>query len=107
MNNIKSIREKKHISQKQLAAAIGTSQSAIAEYESGQKTPKLETFSRIADALDTSVLALLPSDMTEYAIIPTEYEAELLAVVSFLNDAGQRKVMEYARDLLGHPDYRV
>ena len=107
MNNIKSIREKKHISQKQLAAAIGTSQSAIAEYESGQKTPKLETLSRIAEALDTSVLALLPSDMTEYAIIPTEYEAELLAVVSFLNDAGQKKVMEYARDILKISDYRV
>lgn len=106
MNNIKSIREKKHISQKQLAAAIGTSQSAIAEYESGQKTPKLETFSRIAAALDTSVLALLPSEISEGAAILSPEDRELLEAVSDLNDSGRKKVREYAADLGNNPNYR-
>ena len=107
MNNIKSIREKKRISQKQLAAAIGTSQSAIAEYESGQKTPKLETLSRIAAALDTSVLSLLPSEISEGSIIPSPEDRELLEAVSDLNTAGRKKVREYAADLSKNPDYRV
>ena len=106
MNNIKSIREKKRISQKQLAAAIGTSQSAIAEYESGQKTPKLETFSRIAAALDTSVLALLPSEISEGATILSPENRELLEAVSDLNDSGRKKVREYAADLGNNPNYR-
>ena len=106
MNNIKSIREKKRISQKQLAAAIGTSQSAIAEYESGQKTPKLETFSRIAAALDTSVLSLLPSEISEGAAILSPEDRELLEAVSDLNDSGRKKVREYAADLGNNPNYR-
>ena len=106
MNNIKSIREKKHISQKQLAAAIGTSQSAIAEYESGQKTPKLETFSRIAAALDTSVLSLLPSEISEGAAILSPEDRELLEAASDLNDSGRKKVREYAADLGNNPNYR-
>lgn len=107
MDNIRYIREGKHISQKQLAAAIGTSQSAIAEYESGQKTPKLETFSRIAAALDTSVLSLLPSEISEGSIIPSPEDRELLEAVSDLNTAGRKKVREYAADLSKNPDYRV
>ena len=106
MNNIKSIREKKQISQKQLAAAIGTSQSAIDEYENGQKTTKLETFSRIAAALDTSVLSLLPSEISEGAAILSPEDPELLEAVSDLNDSGRKKVREYAADLGNNPNYR-
>lgn len=106
MDNIRYIREGKHISQKQLAAAIGTSQSAIAAYENGQKTPKLETLSRIADALDTSVLSLLPSEISEGSIIPSPEDRELLEAVSDLNTAGRKKVREYAADLGNNPNYR-
>lgn len=107
MDNIRYIREGKHISQRQLADAVGTSQSAIAAYENGQKTPKLETLSRIADALDTSVLSLLPSEISEGSIIPSPEDRELLEAVSDLNTAGRKKVREYAADLSKNPDYRV
>ena len=107
MDNIRYIREGKHISQRQLADAVGTSQSAIAAYENGQKTPKLETLSRIADALDTSVLSLLPSEISEGSIIPSLEDRELLEAVSDLNSAGRKKVREYAADLSKNPDYRV
>ena len=71
MDNIRYIREGKHISQKQLAAAIGTSQSAIAAYENGQKTPKLETLSRIADALE---LPYTPKSVFVELYIDNEYQ---------------------------------
>ena len=63
-NRIKEVRTKKHISQAELASMLDTSQSALAAYENGRKTPKLETLSRIAAALDVSVLALLPVSQT-------------------------------------------
>ena len=66
-NRIKEVRTKKHISQAELASMLDTSQSALAAYENGRKTPKLETLSRIAAALDVSVLALLPSRRTRVA----------------------------------------
>ena len=106
MDNIRYIREGKHISQRQLADAVGTSQSAIAAYENGQKTPKLETFSRIAAALDTSVLSLLPSEISEGAAILSPEDRELLEAVSDLNDSGRKKVREYAADLGNNPNYR-
>lgn len=106
MDNIRYIREGKHISQRQLADAVGTSQSAIAAYENGQKTPKLETLSRIAEALDTSVLSLLPSEISEGSIIPSPEDRELLEAVSDLNTAGRKKVREYAADLGNNPNYR-
>lgn len=105
-NNIRRIRENKNISQRQLAEEIGSSQPTIAAYESGQKIPKLETFLRIAAALDVSVLALLPSSITDGAIIPTQEERALLAAVSDLNDTGIKKVCEFAEDISTNPKYR-
>ena len=103
--NIRNIREKKNISQKQLAEIIGSSQPTVAAYEAGQKTPKLETLTRIADALEVNVLALLPSDITHGSIVPSERERELLEAVSDLNDTGKKKVIEYARDLSKIEEY--
>ncbi len=104
--NIRNIREKKNISQKQLAEIIGSSQPTVAAYEAGQKTPKLETLARIANALEVNVLALLPSDITYGSIVPNERERELLEAVSNLNDSGLEKVREYAHDIGMNPEYR-
>lgn len=105
-NRIKEVRTKKHISQAELASMLDTSQSALAAYENGRKTPKLETLSRIAAALDVGVLALLPSSITDGAIIPTQEERALLAAVSDLNDTGIKKVCEFAEDISTNPKYR-
>jgi len=40
------------LSQQQLAALVGTTQSAIARLESGGRPPRIDTLLRIADALD-------------------------------------------------------
>ena len=105
-NKIREIRIKKNISQRCLAELISTSQPALAAYETGQKTPKLETLSRIAAALDVSVLALLPSSISDGSIVPTQEERALLAAVSDLNNAGIKKVCEYAEDISTNPKYR-
>lgn len=48
MNAIRSLRETLGMTQTQLAALAGTSQSAIAAYENGAKSPTLRTLERIA-----------------------------------------------------------
>lgn len=40
------------LSQRELAELCGTTQSAIARFESGKRPPKLDTLIRIAEALD-------------------------------------------------------
>ena len=40
------------LSQKELAALVGTTQSAIARLEAGGRPPRIDTLLRIADALD-------------------------------------------------------
>jgi len=49
------LRNKKGLSQKELAERMGTSQSAIARFERGNINPTLEFVSRLAKALDTKL----------------------------------------------------
>ena len=103
---IKEIRNKKNISQVQLAELLGITQPqpSMAAIESG--IPRIDTLCRIAAALDTSVLSLLPSEISEGSIIPSPEDRELLEAVSDLNTAGRKKVREYAADLGNNPNYR-
>ncbi len=105
-NKIKEIRTKKNITQNELAEILGITQPSLAAIESSKRTPKLETLTRIAAALDVSVLALLPSEISNGAIVPSPEEREIIEAVSVLNDTGKEKVREYIRDISINPDYR-
>lgn len=50
MNLIKLARHDAGLSQRELARRAGTSQAAIAAYESGRRSPSLETLARIVRA---------------------------------------------------------
>ncbi len=51
MNPILRLRRQAGVSQKKLAQLAGTSQPAIAAYESGAKSPTLDTVERLAESL--------------------------------------------------------
>ena len=51
MNIIRQLRHQVQVTQARLAASAGTSQSAIAAYESGSKSPTLRTVHRLAAVL--------------------------------------------------------
>ena len=55
-------RTKAHLSQQELAARMGTSQSTIARLESGASKPTLSTLERIAKATGTKVRISLEPD---------------------------------------------
>jgi transcriptional regulator with XRE-family HTH domain len=48
-------RKKRGLSQAELAALVGTTQSAIARLESGGRPPRIDTLLRIANALDADL----------------------------------------------------
>ena len=48
-NNLKMLRNEKHITQQQLADALGLSRSTIGMYEKGEREPDFETSEAIAD----------------------------------------------------------
>lgn len=51
MNAIRTLRRQAGVTQVQLASAAGTSQSAVAAYETDAKSPTLRTLQRLADAV--------------------------------------------------------
>lgn len=53
--NLRAARKAAGLTQLALAAELGTTQQAIAKWESGKGTPRDETRWRIADALGVSV----------------------------------------------------
>ena len=57
--NVKRLRQKKRISQCELAKNVGVSQSAIAQYEIGLRVPTIVIGARIAKELDTTCEDLL------------------------------------------------
>ena len=63
---IRALREKKGLSQRQLAERVGTTQSAIARLEGGRISPSLPTLDRIAAALGAEITVTI-TDTAELA----------------------------------------
>jgi DNA-binding XRE family transcriptional regulator len=63
---IRALREKKGLSQRQVAELTGTTQSAIARLEGGHISPSLTTLDRIATALGAEVTVTI-TDTTDLA----------------------------------------
>lgn len=55
MNRIKILRLVNNKTQKDIADYLGLTESAIAYYEKGKRTPKPETWQALADFFDVSV----------------------------------------------------
>lgn len=59
---IKTLREQRSMTQKELAEKVAVSPSSIARLESGETMTSVLTLLRIAEALDSSISFILPSD---------------------------------------------
>ena len=60
---IRAVRKERKMTQKRLGNILGMDTTRISQYETGQRNPKIETLSKIADALGVSVAELLPDEM--------------------------------------------
>ena len=58
---IRTMRQIRGLTQKELGERLGISPVGIAQWENGLRTPKIETLKKIAEALDSSVDVFLPA----------------------------------------------
>lgn len=87
---IKSARERNHLTQERLAELVDLSPMHISVIERGLKSPKLDTFVKIANALNVSTEELL-QDIVEQS--PESNESELSDLLRSLPSHEQQKLL--------------
>lgn len=98
---LKQERLKRGYTQEELGKRVGLKKSAIHKYENGLVVnPGRSLIFKFAQALGVSPAYLLGIEDE-----PKDNEKELLASFRRLNKDGQTKVLEYAHDLAGLPQY--
>lgn len=60
--NLKAVREKKHVSQQEVADYLGITRQAYSHYEVGRRKPDYETLLKLAEFYGVSVLDLLEAE---------------------------------------------
>lgn len=110
---IKKYRTELGITQKELARRAQIATVSVQQYEAGVRNPKIETLCRIASGLDVPVDAIRSDlDLESFStaigkrIVATVDDEPMIYAYHKLNSDGQIKVIEYAEDLAGNPEYR-
>ena len=90
--NLKRLREQNHVTQQQLANAVGVSQQSINKYENHNIEPDIETLIAIADFFHTSV-----DDLLGHSFIGTETalsrdEMDIISKYRYLSDAEKESI---------------
>ncbi len=89
VRNLKKLRNKKKISQQQLADIIGVSQQSINKYENHSVEPDIETLIKLSEFFQTSV---------DYLIGHTEVDHIIEKLEPFeLNDEEKRLITNFRR----------
>ncbi|WP_053227991.1 helix-turn-helix domain-containing protein [Spirochaeta cellobiosiphila] len=73
---LKILRKRKHLTQEQLAIKVGLKQSAIANYEKGQRFPDEQTLIKFAQTLESSLDELLGTGIGYYGVLKDEQVIE-------------------------------
>lgn len=121
---LKELREKKGLSQYQLAPMLGVAQSTVGSWEAGKREPNFETIQRIANFFNVSVDYLLGNTFIDYVDavhtgdkatpeqqkLIEEQEApkrreDIIARYDYMNPKGQKKAYEYVKDLSKLDEY--
>ena len=95
-SRIKEARERAHLTQEELAEIVDISPTHMSVIERGVKTPKLDTFVKIANALHLSADALLQD-----VVIPVNESimTELSSRIGRLSEKDQTRILNAIRAL--------
>lgn len=104
---LKQLRKKAGLTQAELALAIGTSQAAVAAYETGTKAPELAKLPAIAKALGVSVAELFEEGKTGEQTAkargnPNRRTVKLQKAFEKLKPVEQQLVLKQVEGLAGH-----
>lgn len=118
MNNIREVLranleyqlKKSGLSQKQLAAKLGISPSAVTNWVKGKNSPDIEYIALICETFEITISDLL--DINPIKKAPTEQlgksdfqKKKLIHNYDKLNQTGKDKLVEYSDDLNCNPKY--
>ena len=95
-SRIKEAREQAHLTQEELAEIVDISPTHMSVIERGVKTPKLDTFVKIANALHLSADALLQDVVTP---VTDSITAELSVRIGRLPQKDQNRILNAIRAL--------
>ena len=95
-SRIKEARERAHLTQEELAEKVDISPTHMSVIERGIKTPKLDTFVKIVNALNLSADALLLDGMDQ---VNDSIVAELSVRLGRLTDEEQNRILNAIRAL--------
>ena len=95
-SRIKEARERAHLTQEELAEKVDISPTHMSVIERGIKTPKLDTFVKIINALNLSADALLLDGMDQ---VNDSIVAELSVRLGRLTDENQNRILNAIRAL--------
>ena len=95
-NRIKEAREQAHLTQEDLAEIVGISPTHMSVIERGAKTPRLDTFVKIVNALKLSSDALLRDVV---APVSDSIIAELSVRIGSLPQKEQERILNAIRAL--------
>lgn len=105
--NIKNIRKKKGLTQKQLGEILGVSQAAIGQFESSNSNLQAETINKIATALDVDPFSLYSFEMAADVLAERicEQQNTLLENYKALNSIGKAEAQKRVAELTEIPRY--
>ena len=95
-SRLKEAREQAHLTQEELAEIVDISPTHMSVIERGVKTPKLDTFVKIANALHLSADALLQDVVTP---VTDSITAELSVRIGRLPQKEQNRILNAIRAL--------
>jgi transcriptional regulator with XRE-family HTH domain len=126
-SRILEARTLKNLTQEELASRVGITKGAIANYENGVSTPRIEIMLKLFDVLECDANFLYQDDMSfttrassatsveyltnhgnekaksvEYRMLAKD-EAELIGVYHSLNSSGKTLLLQTARSFAGNP----
>lgn len=113
---LKSYRKEAHLTQQQVADAVGIKRSAYAYYEIGKSSPKLPVLRRIADLYNVSLDDLiydhveLKADDMKYDFVEdggidesfnklSELEQNILLKIRLMNSAKRQELIDFINTL--------
>ena len=81
--NLLKVLEEKHVTQQQLADAVGISNVSVNRYISGERNPSAETVAKMAQALGVTTDTLLESEKSS-SILPVITVGAIIAGIAYL-----------------------
>lgn len=104
-DNIKRLRKERHMTQQQLADAIGVHVVTLQSYEAGKYVPKYSVLLKLSSALGVPVSEIDHSQQSDVVVIDA-VKHRLDVAFNKLNDDGKESVVRYAEDLTTQEKYR-